>query len=161
MGLAAVRNVKTAALPLFVRAIFTGGLLGACTSAGISGFSIAQAALYPEQFGPWGMNSGQFLFMAVLGLMVGAVAGLTTCAGSVAALWVEAAASSSDILPRTLTAGLGAGVMTGVYTVIVFQVLGAAGLALAGFGAGFAAASGLLAAFFTRRLVRRYSTGRM
>jgi hypothetical protein len=50
--------------------------------------------------------------------------------------------------------------VTAVYTVIAFHALGATGLALAGFGAGFATVSGLLAAIHTRRLIRRYhSTG--
>lgn len=78
MGPAAVRNVKTVALPLLVRAVFTGALLGACISGGISAFSTVQAVLYPEQFGLWGMNVGQIFFMAMLGLVVGAVAGLAT-----------------------------------------------------------------------------------
>lgn len=146
----AVRNVKTVALPLLVRAVFTGALLGACISGGISVSSTVQAALYPEQFGLWGMNGGQIFFMAVLGLVVGAVAGLAAGAGSVAALWIDASNSLSVVLPRPLTAGLGAAAVTIVYTVIAFYLLGATGLALAGFGAGFATVSGLLAAFHTR-----------
>lgn len=160
MGPAAVRNVKTVASPLLVRAVFTGALLGACISAGISAFSTIQAVLYPEQFGLWGMNGGQIFFMAILGLVVGAVAGLATGAGSVAALWIDASTSLSVVLPRALTAGLGAAAVTAVYTVIAFHISGATGWALAGFGAGFATVSGLLAAFHTRRLIRRYhSTG--
>jgi hypothetical protein len=160
MGPAAVRNVKTVALPLLVRAVFTGALLGGFISAGISSFSAVQAALYPEQFGLWGMNGGQIFFMTMLGLVVGAVAGLATGAGSVAALWIDASTSLSVVLPRALTAGLGAAAVTAVYTVIAFHALGATGLALAGFGAGFATVSGLLAAIHTRRLIRRYhSTG--
>lgn len=146
--------------PLFVRAVFTGALLGACISAGVSGFSTVQAALYPERFGLWGMNGGQILFMALIGLSVGTIAGLAACAGSVAALWIEATTSSSDILPRALAAGLGAGAMTAFYTVTAFHVLGATGWALAGIGAGLAAVSGLLAGFHTRRLAcRHHSTG--
>jgi hypothetical protein len=53
MGAAAMRNVKTIGLPLLARAIFTGALLGARISAGISVFSTIQAALHPEQFGRW------------------------------------------------------------------------------------------------------------
>jgi hypothetical protein len=106
------------------------------------------------------MNGGQIFFMAILGLVVGAVAGLAAGAGSVAALWIDASNSLSVVLPRPLTAGLGAAAVTIVYTVIAFHLLGATGLALAGFGAGFATVSGLLAAFHTRRLIRRYhSTG--
>lgn len=160
MGPAAVRNVKTVALPLLVRAVSTGALLGTFISAGTSVFSTVQAALYPEQFGLWGMNGGQIFFMAMLGLVVGAVAGLATGAGSVAALWIDANTSLSVVLPRALTAGLGAAAVTAVYTVIAFHALGATGWALAGFGAVFATVSGLLAAFHTRRLIRRYhSTG--
>lgn len=160
MGPAAVRNVKTVALPLLVRAVFTGALLGSCVSGGISAFSTVQTVLYPEQFGLWGMTGGQIFFMAMFGLIVGAVAGLAAGAGSVAALWIDASASLSVVLPRALIAGLGAAAVTAVYTVIAFQALGATGLALAGFGAGFAAVSWLLAAFHTRRLIRRYhSTG--
>ena len=59
MGQAAERNVKTVALPLLVRAVSTGALLGTLISAGTSLFSTVQAALYPEQFGLWGMNGGQ------------------------------------------------------------------------------------------------------
>jgi hypothetical protein len=157
---AAVRNVKTVALPLLVRAVFTGALLGVCISGGISTISTVQAALYPEQFGLWGMNGGQIFFMSMLGLVVGAVAGLAAGAGSVAALWIDASMSSSVAMPRALTAGLGAATVTAVYTVVVFHTLGATGLALAGFGTGFATVFGLLAAFHTRRLIRRYrSTG--
>ena len=76
MGPAAVRNVKTAALPLLVRAVFTGAPLGMCVSAGVSVFSRIQAVLYPEQFGLWNMNGDQIFSMAMLGLVVGAVAGL-------------------------------------------------------------------------------------
>lgn len=160
MGPVAVRNVKTVALPLLVRAVSTGALLGACISGGISGISTVQALLYPEQFGSWGMNGGQIFFMAMLGLTVGAIAGLATGAGSVAALWIEATTSSSVMLPRALTAGLGAAAVTVVYTVIASYVLGSTGLALAGVGAGLSTIAGLLAAFHTRRLVRRYhSTG--
>ncbi|MDJ0322013.1 hypothetical protein [Pseudarthrobacter sp. PS3-L1] len=160
MGPAAIRNVKTVALPLLVRAVSTGALLGACISAGISAFSIVQAALYPEQFGLWGMNGGQIFFMAVLGLVLGAGAGLATGAGSVAALWIDASTSLSVVLPGALTAGLGAAAVTAVYTVVAFHALGETGLALAGFGASFATVSGLLAAFHTRRLIQRYySTG--
>lgn len=160
MDPAAVRNVKTIALPLLVRAVSTGALLGTCVSAGISAISIIQAVLYPEQFGLWGMNGGQIFFMAMLGLAVGAVAGLVTGVGSVAALWIDASMSLSVAMPRALTAGLGAAAVTAVYTVIAFRALGATGWALAGFGAGFAAVSGLLAAFHTRRLIRRHhSTG--
>ncbi len=50
--------------------------------------------------------------------------------------------------------------MTFVYTLIVFYVLGTTGLALVGIGIGFAAVSGLLAASYTRLLIRRdHSTG--
>ncbi|WP_148045235.1 hypothetical protein [Arthrobacter oryzae] len=161
MGSAAVRNVKTVALPLLVRAVFTGAVLGACIGGGISTFSTIQSVLYPEQFGLWGMNGGQIFFMAILGLVVGAVAGLATSAGSVAALWIDARTSLAVVLPRALTAGSGAAAVTAVYTGIAFHVLGATGLALAGLGAGFATVAGLLAAFHTRRLVRRdNSTGR-
>jgi hypothetical protein len=119
-------------------------------------FSTVQAALYPEQFGLWGMNGSQIFFIAILGLVIGAVAGLAAGAGSIAALWIAANTSISVVLPRALTAGLGAAAVTAVYTVIAFHALGATGWALAGFGAGFAAVSGLLAAFHTRRLIRRY-----
>ncbi|MCQ9163976.1 hypothetical protein [Arthrobacter sp. STN4] len=147
-------------MPLLAGAVFAGALLGACVSAGVSVFSSIQAALYPEQFGLWGMNGGQIFFMTMLGLVVGAVAGLATGAGSVVALGIDASTSSSGVLPRALTAGLGAAVVTAIYTVIAFHVLGASGLALAGLGAGFATISGLLAAFHTRRLIRRnHSTG--
>ena len=156
MGPAAVRNVKTVAPPLLVRAVSTGALLGAFISAGTSVFSTVQAALYPAQFGLWGMNGGQIFFIAILGLVIGAVAGLAAGAGSVAALWIDANTSLSVVLPRALTAGFGAAAVTAVYTVIAFHALGATGLALAGFGAGFATVSGLLAAFHTRRLIRRY-----
>lgn len=160
MGPAAVRNVKAVALPLLVRAVFTGALLGACISGGTSVFSTVQAALYPEHSGLWGVNGGQIFFVVMLGLVIGAVAGLAAGAGSVAALWIDASESLSVVLPRALTAGLGAAAVTAVYTVIAFHALGATGWALAGFGAGFAAVSGLLAAFHTRRLIRRYhSTG--
>ena len=46
--------------------------------------------------------------------------------------------------------------MTVVYTVVVFYVLGTTGLALVGIGAGVATVAGLLAAFHTRRLLRRH-----
>lgn len=158
MGLEAAQTVKTIVLPLFIRAVFTGALLGAFVSAGLSGFSTLQAALDPEQFGLWGMNGGQIFFMAILGLLVGALAGLATCAGTIAALWVEAAQSSSVTVPRALTAGLGAGAVTVIYSVTVFSVLGTTGLALVGIGFGIATFSGVLAAFHTRQLVRRYQS---
>ncbi|WP_307035491.1 hypothetical protein [Arthrobacter sp. B3I4] len=78
------------ALPLLVRAVLTGALLGATVGAGISAFSTIQAVLYPEQFGLWGMNGGQIFFMSLLGLVVGSAAGLATGAGSVVALWIDA-----------------------------------------------------------------------
>ena len=158
MGLEAVQTVKIIVLPLVIRAVFTGALLGAFVSAGISGFSTLQAALYPEQFGLWGLNGGQIFFMAILGLLVGVLAALATCAGTIAALWVEAAQSSSVAVPRELTAGLGAGAVTVIYSVIVFSVLGTTGLALVGIGFGIATVSGALAAFHTRLLVRRYQS---
>ena len=156
MGPAAARNAKKVALPLLIRAIWSGALLGACVSAGISAFSTIQAVLYPEQFGQWGMNGGQIFFMAMVGLVVGAFAGLAAGAGSVAALWTEARTSLSVVHPRALTAGLGAAAVTAIYAVIAFQVLGATGLALAGFTVGFATVSGLVAAFHTKLLTRRY-----
>ena len=82
------------------------------------------------------MNGGQIFFIAILGLVTGAVAGLATGAGSVAALWIDANASLSVVLPRALTAGMGAAAVTAVYTVIAFHALGATGWTLAGFGAG-------------------------
>lgn len=85
MGLVAVQTLKKIVLPLFIRAVFTGALLGASVSAGISGFSTIQAALHPGQFGLWGMNGAQIFFMAILGLIIGAFAGLATCAGTLAA----------------------------------------------------------------------------
>lgn len=118
--------------------------------------STIQAVLYPEQFGQWGMNGGQIFFMAMVGLVVGAFAGLAAGAGSVAALWIEARTSLSVVQPRALTAGLGAAAVTAVYTVIAFHVLGATGPALAGFTVGFATVSGLVAAFHTRLLTRGY-----
>lgn len=154
MGPVAVRNVKTVALPLLIRAVSTGALLGACLSAGVTGFSAIQAALYPEQFGLWGWNGGQILFVTMIGFALGAVAGLATGAGSIAAIWGEATTSSSVVVPRAFTAGLGAGVTTFLYTAIVFYVFGTTGLAAVGIGAGIAAVAGLLAAFQTRRLVR-------
>ena len=156
MGPAAVRNAKKVALPLLIRAVWSGALLGACVSAGISVFSTIQAVLYPEQFGLWGMNGGQIFFMAVVGLVVGSFAGLAAGAGSVAALWIEASPSLSVVQPRAPTAGLGAAAVTAAYTVIACHALGATGAALAGFTAGFASVSGLVAAFHTRLLTRRY-----
>ena len=147
-------------LPLMIRAILSGAVLGASVSAGISGFSTLQAALYPEQFGLWGMSGGQIFFMAILGLLVGALAGLATGAGTVAALWVEAARSSAATVPRALTAGLGASAATVIYTLIVFHALGATGLALGAIGFGIATVAGVVAAFHTRLLVRHsQSTG--
>ena len=107
MGPAAVRNVRTVALPLLVRAVFTGALLGACISGGISAFSTVQAVLYPEQFGLWGMNGGQIFFMAMVGLVVGAVAGLAMGAGSAAALWIDATTSSTGRIRSRLRHSLG------------------------------------------------------
>jgi hypothetical protein len=160
MGLEAVRKVKAMVLRLLIRAVVSGAILGASLSAGISGFSALQAALDPEQFGLWGMSGGQIFFLAILGLLVGALAGLATGAGTVAALWVEAAQSSSATVPRALTAGLGAGAVTVIYSVIVFQALGASGLALAAIGFGIATVAGVVAAFHTRLLVRHsHSTG--
>lgn len=156
MGLEAVQTVKTMLLPLVVRAVTTGALLGAFVSAGISGFSTLQAALYPDQFGPWGMNAGQIFFMAILGLPFGALAGLAAFAGTMAALWVEAGQSSSVTVPRARTAGLGAGAVTVMYSVVVLSAFGTTGLPLVGIGLGIACVSGMLAAFHTRRLVRRY-----
>ena len=76
------------------------------------------------------------------------------------ALGIDASTSLSVVLPRAPTAGLGAAAVTAFYTVIAFHVLGASGLALAGFGACFATVSGLLAAFHTRRLIcRNHYTG--
>jgi hypothetical protein len=55
---------------------------------------------------------------------------------------------------------LGAAVVTAVYTLIASYALGTTGPALAGVGASLSSIAGLLAAFHTRRLVRRYrSTG--
>ena len=160
MGLDAVQTVKTMVLPLLIRAVLTGAILGASVSAGISGFSTLQAALYPEQFGLWGMSGGRIFFMAILGLLVGALAGLATWAGTVAALWVEAAQSSSFTVPRALTAGLGAGAVTLIYSVIAFHALGTSGLALVVIGTGIATVAGVVAAFHTRLLVRHsQSTG--
>lgn len=155
MGPVAEQNVKTVAAPLLVRAVRIGALLGACVSGGIAAFSAVQAALDPEQFGLWGMNGGQIFFMVMLGLAVGAVAGLATFAGSIAALWIDATASSAVVQPRALTAGLGAGAVTAVYTSTVLHALGTTGWALVGVGAGLATVSGLLAAFYTGRLCRR------
>lgn len=154
MGSVAVQAVKKMVPPLFVRAVVTGALFGAVVSVGLSVFSTIQAALYPEQFGLFGLNAGQILFMAILGLFIGAIAGLATCTGAVAALWFEAT-ESSVVVPRTLTAGIGAGAMTVIYTVVVLHVLGATGLGLVGIGVGFATVSGLLAALHTQRLIRR------
>lgn len=151
----AAPKLKTIALPLVIRAVLTGALLGAFISAGASAFSTLQASLYPDQFGLWGMNGGQILFMTMLGLVIGSVAGVATGAGSVLALWVKTNTSSAVALPGTLTAGLGAAAVTGVYIVIAFHVLGVTGVALAGFGAGFAIVAGVLAALGTRRLIRR------
>ncbi len=153
MGLLAVRTLKSIVVPLLVRAVGTGALAGACISAGIAAISTIQAALYPEQFGLWGMHAGQIFFMAMIGLVVGAVAGVATWAGSVAALWIEVAMAASIVLPRARTAGLGAGAMTMGYAVVVPYALGMTGVAMVAIGAGLGTVSGLLAAFYARQLV--------
>lgn len=158
MGLESEQTVRRMVLPLFSRAVLMGALLGAFVSAGMAGFSAIQAALYPEQFGLWGMSGGQIFFVAIIGFLVGGLAGLVTGVGTVAALWVEAAHSSSAIAPRSLTAGLGAGLMTVIYAFIVLYVIGTKGVALATIGVGLATVSGVVAASHTRRLVRRYQS---
>ena len=159
MGPAAIQNVKMMMLPLLVRTVSTGALLGAGLSAGAAGFSTVQAALYPEQFGAWGWNAGQILSITFVGFAIGAVAGLATGAGSVAALWIDTTTSSSPALPRSLTAGAGAAVTTFLYTTVVVSVSGLPGLAAVEIGAVLAAVAGLLAAFHTRRLVRMSHRG--
>lgn len=159
MGPAAVRKVKTLILPLLVRAVATGALLGAGLSAAATGLSAVQAALYPEPFGAWGWNAGQILFITFVGFAIGTVAWLATGAGSVAALWINATTSSTPALPPTLTAGLGAAVTTFLCTTVVVNVSGLPGLAAAGIGAVLAAVAGSLAALHTRRLIRKAHPG--
>lgn len=99
------------------------------------------------------MHAGQIFFMAMMGLVIGAVAGMATWAGSVAALWIDVAVAASIELPRARTAGLGAGAMTMGYAVVVPYALGMTGAAMVAIGAGLGTVSVLLAAFYARQLI--------
>lgn len=140
--------VAPVVLPLFVRAAVTGALLGAFVGAAITLLS-----LVTQPHGSIWRGFTQMVVLGMIGLFVGALAGLVTCVGALIGLRLNPRISSPGKSPGTRAGALGAGIMTTIYVGFGLTLVGNLPLPSFVIATGFGMVAASLAAFQIRRLV--------
>lgn len=141
--------VAPVALPLLLRAAVAGALLGASVGAGLTLLD-----LIAQQRGSLWLGFTQMVVLGMIGIPVGALAGLMTGVGALISLRM-ARISSPESFPNGRAGALGAGLMTIIYLGVGLTLLGNIPLPSFLTAAGFGVVAALLAAFQIRRLNHR------
>lgn len=101
--------VAPVALPLLLRAAVAGALLGAFVGAGLTLLDFIA-----QQRGSLWLGITQMVVLGMIGIPVGALAGLMTGVGALISLHM-ARISSPESFPNGRAGALGAGLMTSIY----------------------------------------------
>lgn len=140
--------VAPVALPLLLRAAVAGALLGAFVGAGSTLLD-----LIAQQHGSLWLGFSQMVVLGMIGIPVGALAGLITGVGALISLLI-ARMSSPESFPSGRTGALGAGIMTIIYLGVGLTLVGNMPLPSLLTATGFGVVAALLAAFQIRRLTK-------
>lgn len=141
--------VAPVALPLLLRAAVAGASLGAFVGAGLTLLD-----LIAQQHGSLWLGFTQMVVLGMIGIPVGALAGLMTGVGALISLRM-ARISSPESFPNGRAGALGAGLMTIIYLGVGLTLVGNMPLPSFLTATGFAVVAALLAAFQIRRLNHR------
>lgn len=141
--------VAPVALPLLLRAAVAGALLGAFVGAGLT-----LVDFIAQQHGSLWLGFTQMVVLAMIGIPVGALAGLMTGVGALISLRM-ARMSSPESFPSGRAGALGAGLMTSIYIGVGLTLVWNMPLPSFVTATGFGVVAALFAAFQIRRLNHR------